>query len=147
MLWRSSVALSSRESGLFISIFLMGLGVPVVQRAQRRDAAKFPGLVAQSRLAKQLLYSGMVRCAHRFLVRVRAEGLDFAADVDHRLVQGIAKRIACVAADDDAARLRHEGRVIADAAADDDIDALHGDAAAQGSIPVNDEQPAMRGRA
>src|SRR2546428_5261963 len=116
MFWRSSVALSSRERGLFISILLIRVGVPVVQRAHGRDAPEFLRLVAQSRLAEELLYGGMVRCAHRFLVRVRAEGLDFAADGNHRLVQRVAKRIACLAADDDAARLPPERGGIADPA-------------------------------
>src|SRR5256885_11595744 len=100
MFWRSSVALSSRESGLFISILLIRVGVPVVERAHGRDAPELLRLVAQSGPAEQLFYGGIVGCAHRLLVRVRAEGFDLAAHVDHRLVKRVAQGVAGVAAHD-----------------------------------------------
>ena len=58
----------------------------------------------------------------RLFLRVGAEAVDFAADVEDGFVEGVAEAGAGVAADDEAAGLGHEGGDVADGAADDDVD-------------------------
>ena len=84
--------------------------------------------------------------AQLLLDAVRAEARDRAAHVEPRLVDRVAERLARVAADDEAARLRHERAHVPDRAADDDVDALHRDPAARRGVAVDDEQPAAAGR-
>jgi len=84
---------------------------------------------------------------HLLLDAVGAEALGRAADVEARLVDGIAERLAGVTEHDERSGLRHEGRHVADRALHDDIDALHRNAAARRGVTVDDQQPATPGGA
>ncbi len=85
--------------------------------------------------------------AKLLLDAVGAKPGNVAAHVDMRFVDRVAERVAGVAADDQAAALRHEGAHVPDRAADDDVDALHRDAAACSCVAVHDEQASAAGRA
>ena len=76
---------------------------------------------------------------------VGAQRRDIAAHVDARLVDGVAERLAGVAAHHEPSGLRHEGAHVADVAADDDVDALHRNAAPRSGIALDHQQPAVRG--
>ena len=120
----------------------------VVELPRRAVAAEVRRVdVVDPGALEQLAHLRDVLVAHLLLDAVGAEPGDRAAHVEPRLVDRVAERIAGVAADDEAARLRHERAQVPDRAADDDVDALHRDAAARRGVAVDDEQPAVRGRA
>ena len=81
----------------------------------------------------------------RLFLGIRAEAVDFAADVEDGFVEGVAEAGAGVAADDEAAGLGHEGGDVADGAADDDVAPFHGDAAAGGGVSFDDDETAVAG--
>src|SRR6266404_2463788 len=69
--------------------------------------------------------------------------MDFAAHVNHRLVQRVTQVRAGVATDQQISRLRHEPRHVADGATDHDVAALHGDSAARGTVALDHHQAAV----
>ena len=82
--------------------------------------------------------------AHLLLDAVGPERRDLAGDVEPRLVDRVAERLARVAADDEPAGLRHERAQVPDRAADDDVRALQRDRAPRGGIAVDHEEAAVR---
>ena len=64
-----------------------------------------------------------------------------------RLVDRVADCVASIAADHEAAALRHERGHVSDRAADDDVEALERDATACAGVAAHDEQAAATGRA
>src|SRR5712691_3520574 len=121
----------------------MGLGVPVIQAAPRRDALELGRVVGEVSLLRQPTNLAVIGRSHVLDLGVSPEGFDTAAHIQDRLVQRVTERVASIAADDQVSRLGHEGRVVAHAAADYDVNPLHRDAAAQAGIALDHEQPAV----
>ena len=85
--------------------------------------------------------------AQRLLDAVGAEAVHLAAHEEARLVERVAKRVACVAEHHEGSGLRHEGRHMPDRAFDHDVDAAGRDAAAGRRIAVDQQQSAAASRA
>ena len=79
----------------------------------------------------------------RLLGAVSAEAINVATHEQPRFVNGVAKRIAGVAENNQIARLAHKSGEVTDRAFDDDIDALHGDAASRRGVAVNYQKAAV----
>ncbi len=107
----------------------------------RRRGGTRAGRASKPARPEQFCDGRVVGFRHRLEARVGAERAHLAAHVDHGFVERVAQRIAGIAADHEAAGLRHEGGEAADAAADDDVAALQRDAAAQRGIAFDDQQP------
>ena len=96
--------------------------------APSRSGGTRPGRRRRARRAPSSARScATMLVAHLLLDAVGAEPGDRAADVEPRLVQRVAERLAGVAAHDEAAPLGHERAHVADRSADDDVGALQRD--------------------
>src|ERR1039458_4006276 len=124
MVWRSKPADSSSCRPVMESILLVGISMPVIQTFGGCHALEFSRILGAAGGRQQPFDGRTVAVRHRLEARVGAEGADFAADVNHGFVQGIAESILGIAANDDTPGLRHECRETTDAAADHDVPAL-----------------------
>src|SRR5579871_3750402 len=80
------------------SVFLVGVGIPVIKRARGGDALEFAAGVGNTGRCEQLPHRLVVALGHRLHARVRPEGADPAANVDDGLVQGVTEPIARIPA-------------------------------------------------
>ena len=106
------------------------IDVEIVKLARRAIAAEVRWLFLALGSLQQPLKIGEMFGPHFLLDAVGAKACDLALHIEPRFINGIAQRIAGIAADNQIAALRHEGRHVADRAAHHDIDALHRNAAA-----------------
>src|SRR6476661_9321994 len=91
--------LKSADSRRAISEVPRVVDLEVVERARRSVAAELGGIdVVDVRLVEQRADLGGVLLAHLLLDAVGPEAGDGAADVEARLVDGVAQRVAGVAA-------------------------------------------------
>src|SRR6266545_7959341 len=116
----------------------------VVELARRTVAPELPRIdVVYTGPRKQVGQLGAVLVAKLLLDAVRAKAGDLAAHVEAGLVDRVAQCLTRIAADDEAAGLRHEGAQVTDGAPDDDVDSFHRDPAARRRVAVHDQQPAV----
>ena len=106
----------------------------------RRVGVAIPAPASSSRSCAEVLV------AHLLLDAVGARARHRPADVQPRLVERVAERLAGVAAHHQAALLGHERAHVADRAADDDVGALERDPAPRRRVAVDHEQAAAAGR-
>src|SRR5271170_6074864 len=124
----------------YISIAPEVLDMEVVELTSRPIAAELGCLdVVQLGALEQLREVLEVLCTHLLLDAVGAELGDRSANVQTRLIQRVAQRLAGVAAYDQRALLRHEGAHVADRPAHDDLGSLQRDPAARRGVAVDDE--------
>src|SRR6266508_2255599 len=104
----------------------------VVELARRTVAPELPRIdVVYPGPRKQVGQLGAVLVAKLLLDAVRAKAGDLAAHVEAGLVDRVAQCLTRIAADDEAAGLRHEGAQVTDGAPDDDVDSFHRDPTSQ----------------
>ena len=116
--------------------------IEVVQLASRSVAPEIIRVRGYARRDQQVLETVNMRRGHFFFNAVRAQLADLATDVNAGLVNGIAEEITGIAANDQAAFLRHERTQVTNAARNDDIDAFHRYTAACAGVAFDDQRPA-----
>src|SRR5919106_1852970 len=125
--WRSSGA-AEAGAGLPEAPLVRArvVDLEVVQPPRRAVAAELARLaVVDPRPLEQLAQLTHVALLHLLLHAVRPQTGDLPANVEMRLVDGVAEGVAGVAADHEAPLLRHEAAHVPDRAADHDVHALH----------------------
>src|SRR5215471_11400122 len=95
---------SARRVGLgslwFVALVrLIGVGVPMIQTAHRRDALELGWVVGKVGLLQQLANLAVIGRRHVLDLGVGPEGLDATAHVQDSLVQRVTERVTGIAAD------------------------------------------------
>src|SRR5271167_2021520 len=99
-------------------VLLVGLDIPMIERAGRCDALEFLRWQVESGARQQHADGGAIGLAHRFLAGIGAQRSDLPMDINDGFVKRVAEPGGGVAADYYAARLRHKTGDVPDAATD-----------------------------
>ena len=121
--------------------------VEVIQLARGPVALELFGLGVAAAALQQFLEDLDMLGTHFLFDAVGTQRFDRAAHEQARLVDAVAQRVACIAADNEVAGLGHEGAHMADIAVHDDVDALHRDTAARAGVTLDDQRAAIGGGA